>query len=50
MFARFEKYKGKDVLEVGCGIGAAAQSFMEAGATYTGRDISSRGNDIADIA
>ena len=36
-FARFEKYKGKDVLEVGCGIGTAAQSFMEAGATYTGR-------------
>ena len=46
-FARFETYKGKDVLEVGCGIGTAAQSFMEAGAMYTGIDISSRSVDIA---
>ena len=46
-FARFETYKGKDVLEVGCGIGTAAQSFMEAGATYTGIDISPRSVDIA---
>jgi SAM-dependent methyltransferase len=46
-FARFEAYKDKAVLEVGCGIGTAAQSFMEAGAKYTGIDISPRSVDIA---
>ena len=38
-FAKFQKYKGKDVLEVGCGIGTAAHSFIEAGANYTGIDL-----------
>jgi len=39
-FAEFEKYKSKHVLEVGCGIGTAAQSFSENGAIYTGIDLS----------
>jgi SAM-dependent methyltransferase len=46
-FAQFEKWKGKDVLEVGCGIGTAAQSFIENGANYTGLDISDYSIDIA---
>jgi len=39
-FAEFEKYKNKRVLEVGCGIGTAAQSFIENGAIYEGIDLS----------
>jgi len=39
-FAEFEKYKDKRVLEVGCGIGTAAQSFIENGAIYEGIDLS----------
>ena len=39
-FAQFEKYKRKKVLEVGCGIGTAAQSFIENGAFYEGIDLS----------
>ena len=46
-FANFEAYKGKIVLEVGCGIGTAAQSFMEAGAVYTGIDVSPRSIELA---
>ena len=46
-FAKFDAYKGKSVLEVGCGIGTAAQSFMEAGAVYTGIDISPRSVELA---
>ena len=38
-FANFENYKNKKVLEVGCGIGTAAQSFVENGAIYTGIDL-----------
>jgi SAM-dependent methyltransferase len=39
-FVDFDAYRGKDVLEVGCGIGTAAQSFIEYGARYTGIDVS----------
>lgn len=46
-FANFPAYKDKDVLEVGCGIGTAAQSFMEAGANYTGIDISPKSIELA---
>lgn len=46
-FANFNAYKGKHVLEVGCGLGTAAQSFMEAGAVYTGIDISPKSIDLA---
>jgi len=46
-FAKFEKYKNKTVLEVGCGIGTAAQSFIENGAIYTGIDISDKSVEIA---
>jgi len=46
-FANFEAYKNKDVLEVGCGIGTAAQTFIEHGARYTGIDISPSSIEIA---
>ena len=46
-FADFLKYKGKKVLEIGCGIGTAAQSFIEAGAIYTGIDLSDKSIEIA---
>ena len=48
-FADFEAYRGKAVLEVGCGIGTAAQSFMEAGADYTGIDVSPKSIALAQV-
>ena len=46
-FANFKEYNGKHVLEVGCGIGTASQSFIENGANYTGIDLSDRSIEIA---
>jgi SAM-dependent methyltransferase len=46
-FAQFEKYKGKDILEVGCGIGTAAQSFIENGANYIGIDLTDSAIQLA---
>ena len=46
-FADFARYKKKRVLEVGCGIGTAAQSFIEAGALYTGFDLSERSVELS---
>ena len=46
-FASFKKYRGKDVLEIGCGIGTDAESFTQAGANYTGIDISAESVIIA---
>jgi SAM-dependent methyltransferase len=39
-FADFTRWKGKKVLEVGCGLGTAGACFVEAGATYTGVELS----------
>ena len=39
-FSEFDKWKGKKVLEIGCGIGTAAISFAKAGAIYTGVELS----------
>jgi len=46
-FAEFNKYNNKHVLEVGCGIGTAAQTFIENGAIYTGVDLSDKSINIA---
>jgi UDPglucose 6-dehydrogenase len=45
-FANFSQYKNKSVLEVGCGIGTAAQSFIENGAIYTGIDLSDKSVEL----
>ena len=46
-FANFEEWGGKRVLEIGCGLGTAAQSFAEAGAIYTGIDLSPKSLELA---
>lgn len=39
-FARFEEWKGKDVMEIGCGLGTDTMSFAKAGAIVTAVDYS----------
>ena len=41
-FANFKKYKGKNVLEIGCGIGTDALEFIRHGANYIGIDLSEK--------
>lgn len=46
-FANFRAWKGKDVLELGCGIGSDAVSFAAAGANYVGIDVSAHSIALA---
>ena len=45
-FADFKKYKNKNVLEIGCGIGTDAIEFIKNGAKYTGIDYSDKSIQI----
>src|SRR5215207_6788783 len=45
--ARFDEWRGADVLEVGCGIGTDASQFARAGASYTGVDQTDRALELA---
>ena len=45
-FAQFERWNGKRVLEVGCGIGTAAVNFARFGADYTGVELSQASLDL----
>ena len=46
-FAQFAKWKGKKVLEIGCGIGTDTSNFAKAGATVTAVDLSNASLDLA---
>ena len=46
-FAEFERWRGKRVLEVGCGIGTDSINFARAGADLTAVDLSSESLRIA---
>lgn len=46
-FAQFERWKGKKVLEIGCGIGTDSVNFARAGADFTAIDLSNRSIALA---
>ncbi len=45
-FAQFKKWKGKRVLEIGCGIGTDTINFARSGATVTTIDLSKKSLEI----
>lgn len=46
-FAEFDKWKGKKVLEIGCGLGTDAVNFARAGADYTALELSAKSMELA---
>ena len=46
-FPQFHQYRGKRVLEIGCGIGTDAQQFAQNGAHYVGIDLSDESLTLA---
>lgn len=47
VFSEFEAWRGKKVLDIGCGIGTMAVSFARAGADYTGVELSGTSLNLA---
>ncbi len=47
LFAEFDKWKGKKVLEIGCGIGTDTINFARAGAEVTAVDLSVKSLELA---
>ncbi len=47
LFAEFERWRGKRVLEIGCGIGTDTVNFARHGAQVTAVDLSSQSIDVA---
>ena len=45
-FCEFERWRGKRVLEIGCGIGTMATNFARHGADYTGVELSATSIDL----
>lgn len=45
-FANFKKYKNKNVLEIGCGIGTDGMEFIKNKANYTGVELSKKSLEI----
>lgn len=45
-FAQFDRWKGKKVLELGCGIGTDAVNFAREGADYTGVELSPKSLEL----
>jgi SAM-dependent methyltransferase len=48
-FARFPDWRGKAVLDLGCGIGTEALEFSRYGASVTALDLSARSLDVARV-
>ena len=46
-FAQFDRWRGKRVLEIGCGIGTDTMEFAQAGAEVTAVDLSRQSLDVA---
>ena len=47
-FAQHERWRGKRVLEIGCGLGTDTINFLRAGATVTAVDLSAKSLELAE--